>query len=216
MIRVIKARPILATSVIVGVVAALVHPLFVVTNNWVTLVVSWNIGAVLYLILTMNMMCRADPNEVRARALNQDTGNYVILLFVIFSAIVCLVANVMVLGISNALQGNDKVFHILLAALTIMTSWLFTQVMFAVHYAHEYYVAEQKKQNPGLLFPGHEEPDYLDFVYFSCVLGTSGQTADISFTSRSMRRIGLIHSVMAFFFNTTLIALTINIAAGFI
>jgi hypothetical protein len=51
-------------------------------------------------------------------------------------------------------------------------------------------------------------------VYFACVIGTSGQTADVSFTSRSMRRTGLLHCVLAFFFNTTLVALTINIASS--
>jgi uncharacterized membrane protein len=69
--------------------------------------------------------------------------------------------------------------------------------------------------NPGGLdFPGTHSPDYADFLYFSCIIGTSGQTADISFCSRSMRRTGLVHCVLAYFFNTTLLALTINIASG--
>ncbi len=177
---------------------------------------SWNVGACLYLFLTLSMMCRADPDQVCARALRQDAGNTAILIMVILSAIVCLVANVMVLGISQKLEGNDKLMHVLLAALTIITSWIFTQSMFAVHYAHEYYTAQTSDRDPGITFPGSEQPDYLDFMYFSCMIGTSGQTADVSFTTRSMRRVGLVHGVMAFLFNTTLIALTINIAAGFI
>jgi len=66
----------------------------------------------------------------------------------------------------------------------------------------------------GLEFPGGHAPDYGDFLYFACVIGTSGQTADVSFSSRVMRRTGLVHCVLAFLFNTTLIALTINIASG--
>ena len=66
----------------------------------------------------------------------------------------------------------------------------------------------------GLEFPGEREPHYGDFLYFACVIGTSAQTADVSFTSRSMRRTGLVHCVLAFFFNTTLLALSINIASG--
>jgi uncharacterized membrane protein len=66
----------------------------------------------------------------------------------------------------------------------------------------------------GLEFPGGQPPDYGDFLYFSCVIGTSGQTADVSFTSRKMRRTGTLHCILAFFFNTTLVALTINIASG--
>jgi uncharacterized membrane protein len=88
--------------------------------------------------------------------------------------------------------------------------------MFATHYAHEYYSALSRGLEPGLQFPGTNVPDYLDFVYFACVIGTSGQTADVSISSKPMRRVGLIHCVLAFFFNTTLIALTINIAASLI
>jgi len=166
MIRVIRARPILTTSICVGLISALLIPHLTTTNNWVTLVISWNIGSCLYLFLTFRMMFQADPNQVRAHALSQDTGNYAILALVVFSAAVCLVANVMVLGISKSMEGNDKLFHILLAALTIITSWTFTQVMFAVHYAHDFYVGLKDKNGPGLLFPGHEKPDYLDFLYF--------------------------------------------------
>jgi uncharacterized membrane protein len=106
--------------------------------------------------------------------------------------------------------------HIALAVLTVLTSWVFTQFMFATHYAHEYYSALSRGLEPGLQFPGTNVPDYLDFVYFACVIGTSGQTADVSISSKPMRRVGLIHCVLAFFFNTTLIALTINIAASLI
>jgi uncharacterized membrane protein len=86
--------------------------------------------------------------------------------------------------------------------------------MFALHYAHDYYLALARGKHAGLEFPGGEAPDYGDFLYFACVIGTSGQTADVSFTSRAMRRTGLVHCVLAFFFNTALVALTINIASG--
>lgn len=216
MIRVIKARPLLSTSIAVGLLTAIAIQNLVQTNGWVNLVMSWNAGSCLYLFLTFKMMFQADPDQVRARALRQDTGNYSILALVILSAIVCLVANVMVLGMSKTMSGNDRLFHILLAAMTILTSWTFTQTMFAVHYAHEFYTSAQHNKSPGLQFPGHELPDYIDFLYFSCMIGTSAQTSDVSLTNRAMRRVCLIHCTMAFFFNTTLIALTINIAASFI
>jgi len=85
-----------------------------------------------------------------------------------------------------------------------------------LHYAHDFYIAKERNHSGGLEFPGETSPDYSDFLYFACVIGTSGQTADVSFTSKSMRRTGLIHCVLAFFFNTTLLALAINIASGLI
>lgn len=86
--------------------------------------------------------------------------------------------------------------------------------MFALHYAHDYYAADLRGRPGGLDFPGGHAPDYGDFLYFACVIGTSGQTADISFTTRTMRRTGLVHCVLAFFFNATLLALMINIASS--
>lgn len=130
------------------------------------------------------------------------------------AAIVSLGAIVAELAVAKDIHGTLRYAHIGLAALTILSSWAFTQVMFALHYAHDYYVSEVRGNPGGLAFPGGHAPDYGDFLYFACVIGTSGQTADVSFTSRVMRRTGLVHCVLAFFFNTTLVALTINIASG--
>lgn len=137
-----------------------------------------------------------------------------VLTLVVTAAFASLAAIVAQLAVAKDAHGALRYAHIGLAALTIVTSWAFTQVMFALHYAHDYYAAEIRGAPPGLSFPGGHAPDYGDFLYFSCVIGTSGQTADVSFSSRAMRRIGLLHCVLAFFFNTTLLALTINIASG--
>ncbi len=59
-------------------------------------------------------------------------------------------------------------------------------------------------------------PDCTDFLDMACVIGTSGQKADVSFTGRKMRRIGLLHGLPCFFFNTTVLALTVNRASGLI
>lgn len=180
------------------------------------LIVGWNAGSLLYLGLLLRLMTRANPEMIRARALHQNDGKLVILILVVLSAIVCLGSIIQLLAISKDLQGLDRVWHIALAGLTVLSSWTFTQFMFATHYAHEYYSALALHREPGLQFPGATTPDYLDFVYFACVIGTSGQTADVSISSQPMRRVSLIHCVFAFFFNTSLIALTINIAASLI
>jgi uncharacterized membrane protein len=151
---------------------------------------------------------------MRARALQHDEGNTVVLLLVVAAALMCVGAIVAELAGVKDLKGQLRYAHILLAALTIISSWAFTQTMFALHYAHDYYVSAIHGEHGGLDFPGGHAPDYGDFLYFSCVIGTSGQTADVSFTSRKMRRTGTVHCVLAFFFNTTLVALTINIASG--
>jgi uncharacterized membrane protein len=178
------------------------------------LIVGWNVGAWLYLLLAARMMFWSTHERMRTRALQEDEGRIIILVMVVTVAILSLVAIITELSVSKDMQGTLRFTHMALAALTVLSSWAFTQVMFALHYAHDYYAAELRGDSGGLDFPGGHAPDYGDFLYFSCVIGTSGQTADISFTSRTMRRVGLVHCVLAFFFNTTLLALTINIASG--
>jgi len=105
--------------------------------------------------------------------------------------------------------------HLTLAAATIFCSWCVVHTAFALHYAHEFY-AGGGGNRPCLEFPGGGQPDYVDFLYFSFVIGTTSQTADVSIASRSMRRLALLHGVIAFVFNTMLLALIVNIAAGLI
>lgn len=87
--------------------------------------------------------------------------------------------------------------------------------MFAVRDAHEYYTPTVQQGAQGLEFPGHEPPDYWDFMYYSFVIGTACATADVNVTSKGMRRTTTLHCIVAFFFNTTILALTVNIGAGF-
>jgi uncharacterized membrane protein len=98
--------------------------------------------------------------------------------------------------------------------MTVLTSWLFTQTLMAFNYAHDFYRARDNGQPDPLTFPGTTEPGYGDFIYFACVIGTSGQTADVVFNGTALRPTGTLHCILAFFFNTTVLALTINIAAG--
>lgn len=213
-LRLLLARPRLAASITVGFLVN-VFLLDSVAHQAVTkAIIGWNVGAILYLMLAMKMMFWSTHERMRARAIQHDEGSTIVLLLVVTAALMCVGAIVAELAVVKDLKGELRYAHIILAALTIVTSWAFTQTMFALHYAHDYYVRSIHGEHGGLDFPGGHPPDYGDFVYFACVIGTSGQTADVSFTSRKMRRTGTVHCVLAFFFNTTLVALTINIASG--
>jgi uncharacterized membrane protein len=210
----IKTRPRLLTSILVGLLSIAAIPQ---TWNWSIVTqwtMGWNMGALLYLALALHMMFGSTHERMCNRAVREDDGRLVLLALVVFSAITCLGAIVAELAIAKTMQGPNRYEHIALAALTIVTSWTFTQVMFALHYAHDYYLAESFNKTGGLHFPGDHAPDYGDFLYAACVIGTSGQPADVSFTSRTQRRVGMVHSVLSFFFNTMIIAMTINIASG--
>ena len=214
LLRVIMARPRLVSSVLVGLATVFVLPSSLALHTITRLLVGWDVGVLLYLLLAAHLMFSSTHERMRSRALQQDEGRIVVLALVVTSALMSLGAIVAELAVVRDMHGALRFGHIALAALTIVASWAFTQVMFALHYAHDYYLCVHRGRPGGLIFPGGEAPDYGDFLYFSCVIGTSGQTADVNIGSRAMRRTALVHCVLAFFFNATLLALSINIASG--
>lgn len=214
LIRPILARPRLFASAVIGVLVVTFLPQWIARHEVTRLILGWNAGAILYLALAGGMMATSSPERMRFRARIQDDGRIVVLILVVLAAIASVAAIVSELAVAKDLHGTQRVSHIALAGFTILTSWFFTQVMFAIHYAHDYYVSLSHHGVKSLAFPGDDPPDYGDFFYCACIIGTSAQTADINFVSRGMRRVGLVHSVLAFFFNTILVALTINIASG--
>jgi len=214
LVRLLLSRPRLLISIAVGIATLLGLPNAVAQQAVTRAIIGWNVGACLYIVLAIKMMFWSTRERMRTRALQHDEGSAVVLLLVVSAALMCIGAIVAELAVVKDLHGMLRSEHIALAVLTIVSSWAFTQVMFALHYAHDYYATEARGGHGGLDFPGGHPPDYGDFLYFACVIGTSGQTADVSFTSRRMRRTGTVHCVLAFFFNTTQLALTINIASG--
>jgi uncharacterized membrane protein len=159
-------------------------------------------------------MIRSTPHRMRHRAQQQDDGQLAILVFVVVAAVASLAAIAGELAVVKDMHGFIKMEHVALAGVTVLSSWGFIQVMFALHYAHDYYAAACHGRPAGLEFPKDECPEYGDFFYFAAVIGTSGQTADVSFVSKPMRRIGSLHCILAYLFNTTVLALLINIGAS--
>ena len=212
--RQIRARPRLFIAGLSGILTGVVLPHSWASQQVTRLIIGWDTGTFLYLILGSVMMARATRDQIRHRARLQDEGQLLILSLVTLAAIASLGAIVAELAVVKDMKGLLKYAHIGLATFTIISSWAFTHMMFALHYAHDYFVNCINGKPPGLAFPEEDAPDYGDFLYFAFVIGTSGQTADVSFTSKPMRRIGLLHCVLAFLFNTTVLALTINIAAS--
>lgn len=210
----LKARPRLIIAACAAILIALVFPPSLEAHLVTRLLTAWNAGVVLYTVLAVSMMTRSSRESMRQRAEEQDEGQSVILILVVFSAVASLAAIGGELAVVKDMRGAAKAAHVALAALTVVSSWTFTQIMFAQHYAHDYYAAESNARKPGLSFPDDDEPDYGDFFYFSAVIGTSGQTADVSFVSKTMRRIGSVHCILAYLFNTTVLALLINIGAS--
>lgn len=212
--RQLRSRPRLLVATLTAILVGVLFPARLEAHLVTRLLIAWNTGAMLYVFLAVGMMTRSSREHMRYRARAQDEGQFVILTLVVISAIASLAAIGGELTVVKDMHGTAKVAHIGLAALTVVSSWTFTQIMFALHYAHDYYAAQSDGRKPGLSFPDDDEPDYGDFFYFAAVIGTSGQTADVSFVSKMMRRIGSVHCILAYLFNTTVLALLINIGAS--
>jgi uncharacterized membrane protein len=176
------------------------------------LLVSWDAGIFLYLGLAAGMMARSGPEQMRLRARREDESGMAFLLLGLGTSVASLGAiGAELVGIHET-TGAEQAIRLALAAVTILLSWAFVNLILAIHYAHDYYGGEDARR--GLDFPGHGDPDYWDFLYFSVTIGAAAQTSDVTISSRRMRRIVLGHTVLAFLFNTTILALAINVAAG--
>jgi uncharacterized membrane protein len=178
------------------------------------LILSWDAAMLIYLAQAARIVLSASLEDMKNRARRIDDGELTIFFISVIAAAVSLTA--IVLELSNA-KPSDKLGEALrigLTAVTLLSAWAFIHTAFAFHYAHLYYGNESRKAEPGLSFPGKAEPLYSDFLYFAFIIGTSGQTADVSLTTTRLRRIGMLHCVLAFLFNTTLLALMINISAS--
>lgn len=173
---------------------------------------AWNAGASLWLVLAFVMMARSNIADMRRRAAKEDDGALIILVVCSAAAISSLIAIAFELNALKAVGEGARTQHMALSAFTVFSSWLYVQTTFTIHYAHEYYDGDRVR---GMAFPNpHAGPDYWDFMYFAVNIGAASQTSDVQITSGAVRRLVLAHSVLSFFFNTTILALAINVAAG--
>ena len=213
-------RPHLSAAILAGTVVAVILAVVPTTLLWSTRAVfAWDAGLAGFIGLTLKMMCECDDQLIRVRASGQDEGQHLILILAVAAAFISIVAISAQLSIAKGEHGLAKALRIALAFGTVLASWAFVQMIFALHYAHEYYgkageAAEGGDHRRGLLFPDDDTPDYWDFLHFGAVIGVAAQTADVAFASKTMRRTGTMHCLVAFIFNTVVLALTINLLAG--
>ena len=217
--RGMRARPRLSTSLALGAAVLIGAAYGPFDLAWSTCaVLAWDAACIAFIVLVVPMMIGARRAEITAKAPSQDEGQGFILALVIVATVASLVAVAHELSLAKSGDGLLKLLRVGLAAATVAASWTMVQFIFALHYAHEYYAPDETAGcgavAEGLKFPGEEDPDYWDFLHFSMVIGVACQTADIAFTGKALRRIGTLHGVLAFTFNTVVVALTINLLAA--
>ena len=177
---------------------------------------GWSVGVAVYLALAWWLCERFDAKRTRARAQAQDEPSVVLFLLMLLATMACVLAIIVMMQQGKLYSGAERTLHVVLSVVALIASWLFIQTIFAFRYAHRYYQEEKLKEpdGPGLQFPGGLDPDYFDFLYYAHVVGMTSQVSDVQVTSREMRRLTLIHSVLSFGFNMLVLALSINVVAG--
>jgi uncharacterized membrane protein len=202
----VRSRPRLFVSAAIGGAVGLALTVVPAWRGTTGVLLGWDLGTGLYLLLAFVMMARSDVHRIRRRAASQDEGQAAMLVLTVAAALASLAA------IFSELGAARSPLRMVLAVLTIGLSWAFIHTMFALHYAHEFY---DETTGGGMAFPGTDgEPDSWDFVYFSFVVGMTSQVSDVAVTSKSVRRTVAAHGVVAFVFNVALLALTVNLAAS--
>ena len=186
-----------------------------IKNNPLTrLMIGWNTFSLCMIIMTWITFKITTPDEIRRQAELQDTSRVVIFVIVLISAFASFFA-VLLLVISE--KKETEAFDIPVAMAGMFFSWFLVHTIFAMRYAHIYYGDHETQpaiHAGGLIFPEDDKPDYIDFAYFSFVLGMTFQVSDIQVTSKELRKMALLHGILSFGFNTIIVALTINVIAG--
>jgi len=213
----LAARPRLAVALVVGLIVGPSVYYLAHLHSATSAIIGWDATCLVYAIAVMIAMSGKEPRHIAATAVSQDVGRGFILGLVICAAIASIAAVAAELSLAKHAEGLEKFIHIGLAFITVAASWFMVQIVFALHYAHEFYAPDGAAGDGirgGLKFPGGGEPDYWDFLHFSLVIGVASQTADIAFCSKGLRRLGTLHCVLSFTFNSFILALTINLVAG--
>jgi uncharacterized membrane protein len=181
------------------------------------LTLVWISFALTVLLLSWTTIFRAHPQDIAQLSSMADSSRTLILAFTAVAALASLFTVIEILD-ETTKQSPDHRRYILLSILSIASSWTLMHTVFTLRYAHLYY-GDESNQNirpGGLDFPHEPEPDYLDFAYFSFVIGMTSQVSDVAVSSKDMRRLALMHGLISFLFNVVIIALTIGGLSGLI
>jgi uncharacterized membrane protein len=189
--------------------------------------VGWIVTAAIYLGLSAWLALEFDSPQIRQRAKAQHESTVVLFLVMVLAVCASVAAIVVLLRQAKGMSPDARALHVALSAMALAASWLWIHVLFAFHYAHRYYQAqdvpegapkdapkERGAEGPGLAFPQCDAPDYFDFLYHALVVGMTSQVSDVQVTSGRMRRVTALHGLLSFAFNVVVLAMGINVVAS--
>lgn len=198
-------------------VAAAVLLYFLLPHEWRQLtrvLISWNAGVLLFLVLACQLMFSLNAKQISKRYEAEDEAAPVILAISIVGAVLAMASIAVYLSTMDELSESQRTIHMSLAALTVVDTWVLIPTMFTVHYADMFYSVGPDERP--LRFPDTAEPVFWDFAYFSFTIAAACQTADVSTAQGTIRKVVIAQSVLSFFFNVSVLGFAINVVAGLI
>jgi uncharacterized membrane protein len=190
---------------------------FFLPQHWSTLtrvLVCWNCGVALFLGLIFIWMTRLTAEQICTRYIEEDESAPIILVVVTIAALFSLFAIIEPLATLKQVAGTERAAHFALAAFTLVNSWILVPTMFTTHYADMFYSAKEEARP--LRFPETPMPVFWDFAYFSFTIAAACQTADVSTLHAGVRKTVIVHTVISFLFNASILGFAINVTAGLI
>jgi uncharacterized membrane protein len=188
---------------------------FLLPTHWAAitrLLVSWNVGVLMFLMLAFGLMTRLSSAQISERYADEDETAPVILIISVIAAILSMVSIVAFLAMLEQVSETEKSLRIALVAFTVIDAWLLIPTMFTLHYADMFYSSAPDARP--LRFPDTQTPAFWDFAYFSFTIAAACQTADVSTAQGAIRKVVIVHSVLSFLFNAAILGLAINVTAG--
>jgi uncharacterized membrane protein len=178
---------------------------------------AWDVAVLIFIVTMLVVTWRFDEAQMRSKVRHRAPSSLLVGLTACCAALFGIYALMLLVSASGD-SDRHKALMLAVALLTTTLSWSLVHLLFALEYAKLFYIdpkgIDLSAPPAGLDFPGGHPPEYTDFLYFSFVIGVACQTADVDISSRPMRKMALIHGLIAFLFNTVILAATINVAAG--
>jgi uncharacterized membrane protein len=203
-------RPRLTFGLLVGIAAYALLLGFTAIHWRLRLIAAWDIGASAALLALFAGLRNSRAEDMKRNALLQDTGKWVVSILSLIAATASLVVIAAEMPRVKEVHDLVRFEHVFFVIYTIVVSWAFMHTVFALHYAHDYYMDEQQR----LVFPGGRRPTYGDFLYFSFTIGMTFQVSDVQVADSKFRRLVILHGATSFFYSSVILALMINLVAG--
>ncbi len=175
---------------------------------------GWDLGVTCFLVAIYLWTRNLTAKQLCARYIEEDPSGPIILVAVTAAAILSLITTVELIATLRHVAQGERVWHVALAAVTLIDSWLLVPTMFTMHYADMFY--STGPQDRPLSFPQTQMPEFWDFAYFSFTIAAASQTADVLTTRLSIRKVVIAHEIISFAFNAFILGFAINVTAGLI